>query len=547
MTVQEESAVREEARLRVVVIADVETNATQLVERILGPAGFEAWPATDDAPEADVLVVDVTQIRGDPMAGLRNRREMGDDAPALVLAAHFPASRLRSFLQLGVRDVLLKPYREDELHEAIRALAKTRKGEGGTGELSRSVESLQEDLRRRTDEIRMLSEIGRVVASLDDLDEILARLVEAAAYVTDAEEASIYLADSETNEVVLRATKQAGERQATLQRLRADDMLVGQVFRSGQPILRKPRMDSGPVKVQTGFMVQSVVKVPIRLRNEVVGVLGVYNRLALRSFNEQHVTLLMTLSDWAGVALDRAALVQQASANTGGTGPISVAPASLVDGLDEAILTLQSHIDGQNALGQGKPELLKLRDQLKGLRAMPISVIEGEAVDQLVDLARLIQRAAADHQLQAARRGLNLTVESEAPVPLFPGDSDRVYQVIDALVSAAIRRTMTGRVMLQIQSFEAGNGKSDEVPLPAGLVLEAGQWAAVIVVDSSTGLSPETVKALTAQTADPSAGNLGYGLSLGELRMIAESMDGVLWYDQTPASAKITFALPTGS
>ena len=103
----------------------------------------------------------------------------------------------------------------------------------------------------------MLSEIGRVVASLDDLDQILARLVEAAAYVTDAEEASIYLADTETDEVVLRATKQAGERQATLQRLRADDMLVGQVFRSGQPILRKPRMDSGPVKVQTGFMVQS--------------------------------------------------------------------------------------------------------------------------------------------------------------------------------------------------------------------------------------------------------------------------------------------------
>ena len=54
--------------------------------------------------------------------------------------------------------------------------------------------------------------------------------------MTDAEEASIYLADTETDEVVLRATKQAGERQATLQRLRADDMLVGQVFSSGQPI-----------------------------------------------------------------------------------------------------------------------------------------------------------------------------------------------------------------------------------------------------------------------------------------------------------------------
>ena len=542
---QEPSAVQEATSMRVIVIADVETNATQLVERILTPAGFEAWPATDDAPTADVLLVDVTQIRGDPMAGLRNRREMGDDAPALVLAAHFPASRLRSFLQLGVRDVLLKPYREEELHEALKALGEARKGEGGTGELTRSVESLQEDLRRRTDEIRMLSEIGRVVASLDDLDQILARLVEAAAYVTDAEEASIYLADTETDEVVLRATKQAGDRQATLQRLRADDMLVGQVFRSGQPILRKPRMDSAPVKVQTGFMVQSVVKVPIRMREEVVGVLGVYNRLALRSFNEQHVTLLMTLADWAGVALDRAALVQQAGAS--GTGPISLAPPSLIEGLDIAIATLETYVNGQNALGQKNSDLLKLQDQLRELRALPISTIEPEAAEQLVDLARLIQRAAADHQLQAARRGLNLTVESEAPVPMFPGDSSRVYQVIDALVAAAIRRTMTGRIMLQILAFTAENAVAEGILLPAELDLQPGQWAAVSVADSSTGLSPETVKALSSPTADPAAGNLGYGLSLGELRMIAESMGGVLWYDQTPASAKITLALPTGS
>jgi len=29
--------------------------------------------------------------------------------------------------------------------------------------------------------------------------------------------------------------------------------------------------------------------------------------------------------------------------------------------------------------------------------------------------------------------------------------------------------------------------------------------------------------------------------------MIVESMGGVLWYDQTPAATKITFALPVGS
>lgn len=531
----------------VVVIADIESNAAQLVDRVLKPAGFEAWPAKSEAPQPDVLIVDVTQIRGDPMAGLRNRREMGDDAPAIVLAAHFPASRLRSFLHLGVRDVLLKPYREQELTDAIIALAKTRKREGETGILTRNVEALQEDLHRRREEIRTLTEIGRVVAGLDDLDQILTRLVEAAAYVTDAEEASIYLADAETNEVVLRATKQAGERHATLQRLRADDMLVGQVFKTGQPILRQPSMDSGPVKVQTGFMVQSVVKVPIRIRKEVVGVLGVYNRLALRSFNERHVDLLMTLGDWAGVAIDRAALVQQAGASSGGTGPISVAPKDLVEGLDQVIEGLQAVMGGTGTGSLlGKTELHKIFEQLKTMRSMPISTIDAKAAANLVDLPRIVQRVAAEHKLMAERRGLNLIVESPAAVEYFEGEPNRIRQVVEALVTGAIRRTMTGRVLIQTSQFHAGDGQADEMLVPSSLKLDDGRWAVVTVVDSSTGLPQETLSALTEPTANPSSGSLGYGLSLGEIRMVVESMAGVMWYDQTPASIKLSFALPAG-
>jgi signal transduction histidine kinase/DNA-binding response OmpR family regulator len=532
----------------VVVIADVETNAIQLIERVLKPGGIPAWPAKEGAPKADVLVVDVTQIRGDPMSGLRNRREMGDDAPAIVLAAHFPASRLRSFLKMGVRDVLLKPYREEELREAILALGTSSGRAGHTAQLSQSVEALREELRRRTDEVRMLSEIGRVVAGLDNLDQILARLVEAAAYVTDAEEASIYLEDPETNEVVLRATKQAGERHATLQRLRADDMLVGEVFRTGQPILRQPNMEGGPVKVQTGFLVQSVVKVPIRVQKAIVGVLGVYNRMALRSFNQHHVTVLMSLADWAGVALDRATLVQQAGAPTSGTGPISLAPKGLLDGLDQALATLDGLLNGSSA-GAGRPvkgELLKLLDQLRSMRRMPITIMDPEVSTQFVDLTRLVHKAAGEHQLVATRRGLGLIVEAETVIPAFEGDRNRVYQVLQALVAAAVRRTPKGRILIQTHALTVANGRSEGILLPEEVKLDDGSWAAVTVADTGPGLSPDTIRAFRDPRADPSAGNLGYGLTLGEIRMIVESMGGVLWYDQTPAATKITFALPAG-
>jgi len=532
---------------RVIVIADVESNANQLVDRVLRPSGIEAWPARAEAPPADVLIVDVTLFRGDPLSGLRARREKGVDAPALVLAAHFPASRLRGLFRLGVRDILLKPYRTQELIDAIHELHDSRVSEGDSELMVHNLEGMREDLRRRSEEIRMLSEIGRVVAGLDDLDQILTRLVEAAAYVSDAEEASIYLADPETNAVVLRANKQAGERYASLQRLRVDDTLVGQVFRTGQPVLLQSHADTGPLKVQTGFMVQSLIKVPVRMRQEVVGVLGVYNRLALRSFNQHHVTLLLALADWAGLALERAALVQ----HNGEEEPLDsqsvyVAPKKLTDGLDvvRTLLTTISETAATLPVAELQSQLSRTRRLLDQLRALPITTLEPETAQSLVNLTMLTKRAAGELRLEASRRGLNLIVEAEGPVALFPGDSRRVYQVIQALASSAMRRTTTGRVMLQVQHFKVSDGKTEGMLLPADLRLEEGKWSGVAVVDSSPGLEREVVQAITADRFDSSAGNLGYGLSMGEIRMIVESMGGRLWHQATPANTKITFALP---
>ena len=92
---------------RVLVIADVESTAKALIDNVLKPAGIQAWPAGSEAPPADMIVVDITQLRGDPLAGLRARREAGDEAPAVALAAHFPTARLRDLFHLNVVDILL--------------------------------------------------------------------------------------------------------------------------------------------------------------------------------------------------------------------------------------------------------------------------------------------------------------------------------------------------------------------------------------------------------------------------------------------------------
>lgn len=535
------------AQPRVIVIADIESNAQALVERVLKPAGIQAWIRGEEAPPPDVLLIDVTQLRGDPLANLRNYRSTGDDSPAILLAAHFPLAKIRELFRLGVSDFLLKPYRPDELRDAIYQLSEIRSTQTDTKSLATRVDGLREQLRRRSEEIRMLSEIGRTVVNLDDLNGILMSVVEAASFVTDAEEANIYLANPESKDLVLRASKQAGERNATLQKIRVDDTLVGEVYNSGQPVLRQPSLDTGPVKVQTGFLVQSTVNVPLRVKNYVVGVLGVYNRLTPRTFTEHHLILLTVLSDWAGVALEQASL-KRGSPSEVETTPSDIQAASpdLRLGIDQAIDALQKILNtGADALPpQREAELAAALGKLKEIKSMPVAMLDTEQVADMIDLPGLITEVVNEMQQVASIRDLDLIAEQIEPIPLFHGENGSVRQVLEALVSAAIRRTKKGRIVLEAHKFEILKSQSEEFPLTVNVEMHDGAWAAVRVSDSSSGLSPDTVQAITESNIDPGAGQMGPGLSMGEIRMIVESMNGVMWYEHTPASTSITFALP---
>jgi signal transduction histidine kinase len=522
------------------------------------PAGIVAWPVGANELAPDLYLVDITQLRGDPMTGLRALRSEGHEAPAIVLAAHFPTSRLREIFLLGVRDILLKPYRPEELCEAISRVHSSMVSAGPSRAMARKLDGMREEIKRRSEEVRLLSEIGRVVANLRNLDEILRKVVEAAAFVTEAEEANIYLVEPGTRELTLRASKQAAERHATLQRLRVQDTLVGQVFQTGQPILKQAPLEGGQVKVQTGFLVRSLIKVPLRRGTAIVGVLGVYNRLSDRSFNEHHLALLQALADWAGVALEHSTQPKTPAQPSSPEKPFSSAgppksiqgvSPSLLGGLNQLHERVQTLLTG--ALGTVVPAqkkaLEQIRDQLSELRALPVALLHPAEADQFVDVRSILSEVSDALQLEAARQGLALRLEnSEPPLPLFRGDSASLYRVLDALTSAAIRRTIGGHVTLSALHMHVDNGRVTGIPTRPPVPLANGPWAVITVMDTSPGLPKEVSQALAEAQVDPSAGVTGPGLSMGEVRMIVESMGGFIWQHSRDTGVAITMAIPFG-
>ncbi len=160
-------------------------------------------------------------------------------------------------------------------------------------------------LEQRVQEMMTLHQIGKAVALLTDLDEILARIVEAAVYLLRAEESSIMLRDRETNELYLRAQKGLGENQAHGFNLKIEDTLIGSVVQTKRPVrLARRNADGTPLKVATGYLVNALLYVPLTLRGNVIGVLGVANETAQRAFDEHDQLLLEALADYATLALE---------------------------------------------------------------------------------------------------------------------------------------------------------------------------------------------------------------------------------------------------
>jgi signal transduction histidine kinase len=188
--------------------------------------------------------------------------------------------------------------------------------------------------------------------------------------------------------------------------------------------------------------------------------------------------------------------------------------------------------------------LARLSKQIADLEQLPLTVIDEQRAKGLVNLSQISRKVAEELQLAAVQRGLQLVVEPGQGLPLVDIDQDQAQRVIQALTAAAIRRTRRGRVVLEVHGFQVASGRSDALPLPDRLVLKNGLWLAVRVADTSGGLSPDTVRAFEEPVPDPGAGRLGPGLSMGEIRMIVESMGGHLWHEQTPASTAIVFAIP---
>jgi serine phosphatase RsbU (regulator of sigma subunit) len=164
-------------------------------------------------------------------------------------------------------------------------------------------------LRRHLD---ALLEITRRLASEPRLDPLLESIAEETCNLLDAERATLFLYDPSTNELYSRiATKS----EISVIRMPADRGIAGSVART-QACLVIPDAYSDPrfnreVDRKTGWRTRNILAVPMtNLNGNLVGVVEALNKRS-GPFTDDDAALMRALADQAGVALERARLLEE--------------------------------------------------------------------------------------------------------------------------------------------------------------------------------------------------------------------------------------------
>ena len=152
-------------------------------------------------------------------------------------------------------------------------------------------------------DLEVLGRVGRSLTTVLDLDSVLKRIVEAAVELTGAEEGSVLLVDKDTGELFMRAAQNFDDEFVRTFRLPVQDSLAGKVLRDGQPILINQDRTQ---KINTAYLVRSLIYVPLKVSNQVIGVLGVDNREQGQILSENHVVWVSRLADYAAIAIENA-------------------------------------------------------------------------------------------------------------------------------------------------------------------------------------------------------------------------------------------------
>lgn len=316
-------------------------------------------------------------------------------------------------------------------------------------------------LELRLKKLTRLVEVSLIINSTLQLEPILRQIMDAAAEIAEAEAGSIMLLDPKTRELYFMAfTSTSSEHHsATLKRIPVplNNSLAGEVVLENRTIAvndvsEHPR-HFRKADATSGFQTHSLLGIPMRIRDRVIGVLEAVNKLNGKQWTDQDVYLLEILASQAAVAIENANLVTKLTE--------AYQELSQVDKLKNDFIAIASHelrtplgvILGyasflkEEAQGEASEHAaavlnsaLRMRQIIEDMTNLRFLKVEGAEPDfEVLPIAELMMSALNDVQSMSNASGYRLHYIVPTPDVKVRADRLKLIMALTNLLNNAMK------------------------------------------------------------------------------------------------------------
>jgi signal transduction histidine kinase len=488
-------------------------------------------------PDLVISNIDLPGLSGkDLMVALSAQ---GLEVPVIITAKKGEESNIIHAFRVGAVDYLLWPSREAEIINIVERVLKQVHERRDKERLQQQLQQTNQELQMRVRELTTIFSIGKAVTSITDPSLLFERILEGAAKVTQAELGWFML--REENLKTYRMVAQRNLPGSLADRLNQtwDDGLSSLVAMSGETL----SIHGEPLKrFKIVALGQAALIVPVKVQKQVMGLLIMMRKQPIPfTSSEQH--LLEAVADYASISLVNAelfrtveerALKLETAADNARTGEkvnqeiLGVVKEELRTSIEIAGNSVDRLM--KDPAARWTVDNLKfissIQEQLKNLNRV------AEAINQLkepkdpaqpaaaVNLAGIIRRTAGSFQQLARQNNITLSAEIAADPIQIRADSGQVAQVLNGLISNAIKFCNPGgQVCIRLEK----NGDAS---------------AHVIVSNTGPGLDPRQNENIFNPSYQPQEsrprrfGGIGIGLSL--VKEIVTGQKGKVWVESQP-------------
>jgi signal transduction histidine kinase len=171
---------------------------------------------------------------------------------------------------------------------------------------------LLQETERRAFQLSTLNDITRQLASTLELEPLLHNILESAVSILNSEAGNLFLRDEQSDELVFRVTVGPVASNLVGQRLPPGSGVVGRAVATRAPVLinevqTSSQWNAGPDK-QTGFVTRAILAAPMEVKDRVIGVVEIINKLDGTPFGTDDQDVLTAFGGQAAVAIENARL-----------------------------------------------------------------------------------------------------------------------------------------------------------------------------------------------------------------------------------------------